>query len=329
MSTIDREAMQWLLRSSGRALDVRERAEFDRWYGADIRHQGAYLRARAINNALERATVQESLRPARQRLEHEWAGASWKQPSPRRTFLRFGALAASVAALAATTLFFGQDSGTIITTARGELRKVPLADHSVATVNSDSQVRVSMGRAAREVELVQGEACFEVAQDKARPFLVEAGDARVRAVGTEFSVRRHAGGAEVLVTEGVVEVWSSGGTAGKRRLAAGERAFVSERAASISVVRQPEEVARKLAWREGRLIFMNQTLADAVADFNRYSAKPIVIVDPALNSKIFVGQYQINAPELFAKDVSAFLGVPIDVGADRIRIGAGRGNGPI
>jgi transmembrane sensor len=329
MSTIDHEAMQWLLRLNGRTPDARERAEFDRWYGADIRHQGAYLRARAINNALEQATVQQSVRPARERLQHEWTGASWKQEKPRRAFLRFGAMAAGVAMLAATGLYFGHDSATTITTARGELRKVPLADQSMATLNSDTRVRSSMGGTVREVELVQGEACFDVARDKSRPFVVAAGDARVRAVGTEFSVRRHAGGAEVLVTEGVVEVWSSAGTAGKRRLGAGERAFVPERAASISVARQPEEIARKLAWREGRLIFMNQTLADAVADFNRYSAKPIVIVDPALGSKTFVGQYQINAPELFARDVSAFLGVPVDVGAERIVIGAGRGDGPI
>ena len=69
------------------------------------------------------------------------------------------------------------------------------------------------------------------------------------------------------------------------------------------------------------MIFNNQTLSEAVADFNRYSPRKIIIVDPQLWNRKLVGQYQIDEPELFAKDVSTFLNVPIVITADKIMIG--------
>ena len=321
MSTIDNEALHWVICQTGGALDDAGRAAFDAWYGADIRHQGAYLRAMAINRALDQALVQKNLRPRRDRLALEWAGASWNQVNSRRAFLMTGAAAAGIAVLLAPVVFRGAPDRAILTTAKGEFRKVPLADKSVATINGGSRIEVRLTQQKRQVSLTRGEAWFEVAKDKSKPFIVDAGDVLVRAVGTAFGVRRYANGAEVLVTEGTVEVWSREGSAPKRLLTAGEHAFVDGRGADISVARQPREVARKLAWREGKLIFNNQTLSEAVADFNRYSPRKIIIVDPRLLNRKLVGQYQIDAPELFAKDVSSFLDVPIVITADKIMIG--------
>jgi transmembrane sensor len=321
MSTIDHEALQWVIRHNAGALDDAGRAAFDAWFAADIRHQGAYLRATAINRALDQALVQNTLRPRRERLAVEWAGASWNRANSRRAFLVTGGLAAGIAVLAGPALFRAAPDRAVLTTAKGEFRKVPLADKSVATINSGSRVEVRLTQQKREVNLTRGEAWFEVAKDKSKPFIVDTGEVLVRAVGTAFGVRRYANGAEVMVTEGTVEVWSRDGTAHKRLLTAGEHAFVDNHATDIAVARQPREVARKLAWREGKLIFNNQTLSEAVADFNRYSPRKIVIVDPQLWNRKLVGQYQIDAPELFARDVSTFLNVPIVITADKIMIG--------
>ncbi|MTV36052.1 FecR family protein [Duganella radicis] len=321
MSTIDQEALAWVIHQSSRALDKSELQALDAWLAGDIRHQGAYLRARAINLALDRATMQESLRPARQRLKEELSVTPWIPAPDRRAFLAFGGVTAGVAALALARLIPTFSDKTVLTTAKGEFRKVPLEDRSVADINSGSHVEVRMTRQKRQVVLKTGEVWVEVAKDKAKPFIVEAGEVRVRAVGTAFGVRRYRNGAEVLVTEGTVEIWSNEGTARKRLLKAGERAYVADFASNISVDRQPKEVERKLAWREGKLVFNNQTLSEAVADFNRYSLKKIIIVDPNLMNKKLVGQYQIDAPELFAQDVSAFLDVPFKVTAENIMIG--------
>ncbi|MCS0628172.1 FecR domain-containing protein [Telluria mixta] len=321
MSTIDRQAMDWVVRQSDRVLDEAQRREFDAWFEADIRHQGAYLRAVAINRALNQATVQESLRPKRERLEAEWAGASWRRTGSRRAFLAAGGMATGVAVFALTRLFAADK--TVLTTAKGEFRKVPLADKSVADINSGSLLEVRMTPQQRQVTLKKGEVWLEVAKDRTKPFIVEAGQVRVRAVGTAFGVRRFGNGAEVLVTEGTVEVWSNDGSARKRLVTAGERSFVPDQAENIAVARQPVEVQRKLAWREGKLIFDNQTLSEAVADFNRYSEKKIVIADPALGRRKLVGQYQIDAPELFAQDVGAYLAIPVTVTAETIVLGRG------
>ncbi|MDK6076038.1 FecR family protein [Massilia varians] len=321
MSAIDKEALRWVVRKSTRPLDADERTAFDAWFSADVRHQGAFLRATAIDEIVSEASVDEPVRAGLERPEKEWAGAAWMQPASRRAFLRYGGLAAGVALVVGAVMLPAQESSTVLATVKGEFRKVPLADSSVVSLNSASQVEVRLSRTARHIDLKQGEAWFDVAKDKSKPFVVAADDVRVRAVGTAFAVRRFSNGADILVTEGTVEVWSQGGTAQKRLLHAGEQAFVGNRATRIAATRAPLDIERKLAWRQGRLVFRNQTLGAAVADFNRYSARRIVIADPRLMDKTLVGQYQIDAPEHFARDVGSFLEVPVSITGDSIVIG--------
>src|SRR3546814_6338531 len=127
----------------------------------------------------------------------------------------------------------------------------------------------------RQIALKSGEAWFQVAKDRARPFVVEIGDVRVRAVGTAFSVRREANGVDVQVTEGVVEVWRVGDEANIRRVSAGKRAFVAPDKAVVSVAAATEAIDRALAWRTGQLVFDGDTVAEAVAEFNRYNVRKI------------------------------------------------------
>ncbi len=85
-----------------------------------------------------------------------------------------------------------------------------MEDGSRITLNTDSQIRVDLTVKERRVELQQGEAFFEVAHDASRPFIVRAGNKRVIAVGTRFSVRREANDVRVVVTEGKVRVETEG-----------------------------------------------------------------------------------------------------------------------
>lgn len=333
MSKIDDEALEWVARQAAKALDEGERATFDAWYAASPRHQGAYLRASAIQHSLNQMSFQENLRPGPQVGHDKWhdevqshAEAAPTEPAQHthnwRRLLVSSALAAGLAAVAFSGLGPEAVDRTLLQTAQGEFRKVPLTDKSVVSINSASHVEVELTKSERRVLLKNGEAWFEVAKDKAKPFIVSAGDVRVRAVGTAFAVRRHQGGADVLVTEGVVEVWSEKGAAPKTRMAAGGQAFVSDGAPDIVVTRDLGEVERRLAWRTGQLVFRNEILADAVADFNRYNARQLVIVDPALRRKTLVGNYRLDQPEHFADDLRALWNVPVTVTADSIRIGA-------
>lgn len=321
MSDIEEAALAWALRHAAGKLDPREQAEFDAWHAANPRHQGAFLRARALHYTFDHIAIQPGPRPG---------GDADSEPAPRapragrgrRTALVSGMLAAGVAALAMGPLRGLFAERPVYRTARGEFRKVPLADRSVVSLNSGSDMEVVLTDSERRILLNRGEAWFEVAKDRAKPFIVESGDVRVRAVGTAFAVRRYGNGADVMVTEGLVEVWSSAGSARRQRLPAGTQSFVAERADHIAVTRNPEDIERRLAWRKGQLVFRNQTLADAAADFNRYNARQIVIADPALGRRSVVGQYETDQSERFAQDVQALLRVPVSFTGERITIGA-------
>lgn len=322
MSRIDAEAAEWVARRAGTTDPATEQA-FQAWHDADRRNAGAYLRAEAAWMLLDRAQVLTHGVGTGQAdiLSSPLATAptlpAKAHPSRRRLLL--GGLAASI--LAALGVGYTASRRATYETRRGELRNVPLSDRSLAAINTDSHVEVVMGERSRKVQLVKGEAWFEVAKNPDAPFVVSAGDVRVRAIGTAFSVRRHADGADVLVTEGTVETWSVRDPEKRTRLSAGSRAFVAEAAQPVAVIAQAEEIDRRLAWREREIILREESLASAAADFNRYNDQKIIIADESLRDVKLVGGFQVDRPEAFARAVHSAFGVPVSIRHDRIIIG--------
>jgi transmembrane sensor len=191
----------------------------------------------------------------------------------------------------------------------GEIRRVPLADGSLVAINTKTALEVVMKPKARRILLKEGEAWFQVAKDPTRPFVVAAGQVRVRAVGTAFSVRRDAepgAGVDVMVTEGVVETWVEGDESSRRRVSAGSRIILAS-TASPTVAESPSQIERSLAWRNGEIALDGESLEQAARLFNRYNSRQIVIDDPALARERFVGLFQTNEPESFAAAVAATL----------------------
>lgn len=306
MSRIDDEAAAWLARRQDR--QAWDEAGFQAWYDADPRHQGAYLRAEAAWHLLGQA---QGL---------SLASVPVRKKGFDRRLLLSGAAAAALGALMVGVVIRNRMT---LTTARGELRNVPLRDKSLAMINTDSQIEVDIGHSLRHVRLDKGEAWFQVAKNPEAPFVVSAGDVRVRAVGTAFSIRRRDDGADVMVTEGTVETWRTGDPQTRTRLTAGNTAFVPYAgAARTDIAYQPAEVTRKLAWREREIILKQETLSDAAAEFNRYNAVQIVISDPALNHERLVGGFRVDEPDSFARAVHAALDVPVEIDDTHIVIGA-------
>jgi len=86
----------------------------------------------------------------------------------------------------------------------GKQSTIVLADGSSVHLNTNSQIQVDYTDGYRNIHLIQGEAHFDVAENKAKPFRVYAGKGRVQAVGTSFTVYLNEKDIEVLVTEGKV-----------------------------------------------------------------------------------------------------------------------------
>jgi len=206
-------------------------------------------------------------------------------------------------------------------TAIGEQRTVELKDGSTIYLNAHSQVKVDFSRGLREVYLLDGEAIFKVKQDTARPFRVHVGDASIQAVGTQFDVHRLTGQTNVAVIEGKVRISASEGVsppsqetrgiASEAILAAGETATIM----ALGKVTQPAavDVADATAWRQHRLVFRKQTLADMALEFNRYNREPQIRVEgEALKTREFNGVFDADDPESLVRFLESLDGIAVD-----------------
>ncbi len=308
---IERHAAEWVTRSD-RGLQEQEVAQLQDWLDSDPRCRGALLKAEAAWALLDRGRLLSGQKPS----------ARWSAAGGRSGLRWAGVLAA--AALGALMIWGGavslSGSGEDYRTRIGEVRRIALSDGSLAEINTDSRIAVAMEPTRRTVALKEGEAWFEVAKDAVRPFVVEAGEVRVQALGTAFSVRRFDDHVEVVVTEGLVEAWRVGAEEGKLRLSAGARATVESGRLPVAVEQAPAAVERRLAWRSGQVALHGESLAEAVAEFNRYNTRKLVIDDAALASEQLVGWFRTHEPEGFARAVASTLEARVQIDGEQIRI---------
>jgi len=219
------------------------------------------------------------------------------------------AAAAAVCALAlATTLVvpWTIDRLNTYATHTGEQRSIRLDDGSRVQMNARSRFIVRYSANARDLELVEGEAVFDVEHDPSRPFRVHTGDAVIQAVGTQFNVYRQASGHTVVsVLEGVVQVThgSTGATtriasdppAPQVRIRAGQGADVSP-SGSIEK-RENTDVARVMSWQNRRLVFREDRLENIAAEFARYSPYHWDLRGASVKDKRITGTFDADDPQ--------------------------------
>lgn len=289
------EASTWFTELHGDALDPAAQAEFNAWLRRSPEHVQAYLQIAALwedadmlasrlgadfEDLIARARQEQNVYPL------EWARESaptsraaevpTKQPvgSGHRGLLP---IAASVAALLVTAASWLYLQRGVYSTDIGEQRSITLEDGSSVELNARSRLKVHFTERQRSVELIAGQALFRVAKDPARVFVVQSGDARVRAVGTEFDVYRKRSGTIVTVVEGRVAATSEHDA--EVLLQAGEQLMVSAVAPAAPKL---VDTAMATAWTEKKLAFDGTPLREAVEEFNRYNRRQLVIRDPSL-----------------------------------------------
>lgn len=175
-------------------------------------------------------------------------------------------------------------------TALGERRSVALADGSRVTLDTGSAVVIDWHLRGRRAVLTQGRAQFAVAPARGdalrRPFEVRAGDSRIRVVGTVFDVRLQSAQAMVTVFEGSVLVRQAPGVSPSRAalgadlppvlLGPGQRWSAREGGAPAV---QSVDTAAASAWRDGRLVFSDTPLVQALNDVQAYRRAPLRLHD--------------------------------------------------
>lgn len=295
------QAAEWLLRAASADWSPDDQIKLDGWLGASEFHRASYWRLEA---AWHEAARLAALQPAN--------GGT----AVLRRLLSLGTLKAAVATMligvAATAAYQAYTTPAVTTyaTAVGGHRTLTLPDGTVIELNTDTVVSVANDLSQRTVWLTKGEALFEVKHDRRHPFTVIAGDHKVTDLGTKFVVRQSDHRVEVALIEGRAQFETIGGQLPARstELLPGEVAVAS--GSSMSVTKMPiKQVSDELAWRKGLLVFDGTTLADAVAEFNRYNTEKIVIRGPSLAQLRVNGTFPVHARHDFAEVTRAVFGL--------------------
>lgn len=323
--TAEDAAAGWLARLRSGAVTAKEREAFVAWREADPAHRAAFEAVERAWSATGEAAGHEAVRAMR--------AAALASSSRRRKWIPMGVAAAvlvvvgiAAAWVAYRTSFMmpgsplaqlvagaNPDRPPFFSTAVGERSTVALDDGSTIVLNTQTRVRVDYGAAERAVILLKGQALFEVAKDPQRPFVVRAGDRRIRALGTAFDVRLNEDEVRVTLLEGRVAVEEALVTRPdqparrpprRSELTAGQQ-LVATTAGADQVL--AADVERVTSWREGRLIFENELLNEAVAEVNRYSDRKIMLTDPSLNDLRVSGVFRTGSPTSFVGALSDYF----------------------
>jgi transmembrane sensor len=309
------DAATWIVRLQAEDLDESDALAFDAWLTAAPANAQAYDDALRTSREFDAqaGAVRDGLRARR---------------APRLIFGRLAAAAGAIAATVAAAVLVipalaPPPPTSVYATRTGEHRSVILADGSRIDLNAGTRLRVTLRRHERQVVMDQGQAVFDVAADRRRPFLIAAGDRTVRVVGTQFDVRRRAGRVSVTVTRGTVEVAPNGQGAGRAyRLHPGQRLEHQEGATLAQVtVATPDQA---LGWRSGRLVYRDQPLAGVVADLNAEFPHPIRIDDPELAATPISGVLILDDEDAVVRRLALLVSaqaVPLDGGVVLLRAG--------
>lgn len=310
----DQEAAAWFAQLNALSVKTKALEDFQVWRRDPV-NDAAYERIEAIWARAGRLSqhpdtardVADALARTRR---PDGLGRLWS----RKARLGYGAVALAAAATLAVTFVIGR--GEAYETGLGEQRLVSLEDGTRLRLDTDTEVRVRFSRSGRTVTLNRGQAFFEVAHDRARPFVVRADGVAVRALGTRFDVRRLNGEVQVTLVEGSVEVTDTAADA-RWRMTPGEGLSTDGQALPAP---EPVDVAKATSWTSGRLIFRTTPLAQAVAEVNRYSAQKVVIDTPDLQAVPVNGVFEVGDTQAFVAAVSGLFQLQVTQTKDEVRL---------
>lgn len=278
------EAAEWFTAMQSRQVSAAERARFLEWLAQSAENVNEYLQMASVWRDLGNTAVPTTQIEALVALARRDAASGnvvdlrtnvRAKPEKRGRRLRVAAAAAALLMAGAAAWFWADGAiyGQRYSTGIGEQTAFSLPDGSVVNLNTRSKMRAHMSASERRIELIEGEAMFQVAKDPARPFRVYAGATVAQAVGTVFNVYRQDNAATVTVIEGKVLVAA-------HELEARGQARVSDG----GEVRTASNVALEpiTAWKDRKLIFEGESLREIVQEFNRYNALQLRVEDPEL-----------------------------------------------
>lgn len=299
-------AAGWRMRMDDAAWSPADEAALDAWLAEDPAHEEAFAATGDVFDFFdEHATAPEMMRARRDAIDraqkqagHRWG--RWNAPAPAR--IAAGLAAAAVLGAGVYPLVDGKD---VYRTDFGERRVVTLADGSKLSLDGQTKIVVRYTKGARELKLISGQARFDVAKDPLRPFKVAARDQTVVATGTAFNIDVSAPVVCVTLIEGKALVLRR--EAKPIELEGGEQLIASARP-----LIEKASISEATAWQQGKIIFDDEPLAQAVERVNRYSERKVVVDASAKNEHVS-GVFNAGDVDAFVEAVTYYL--PVEAAA--------------
>jgi transmembrane sensor len=343
-AAIAEQASAWFVENRSGALDPDARARFTAWLQASPVHVQEYLGVAVLAGDLPAAvndpdfSLESLLAEARADVGNiVTLDPPLPMNAPASPRLRVSgpwsiamAAAASIVVVVSAAIWSGRDGerfGLPMTynTAHGEQSVRQLPDGSVLHLNTDSEVIVRYSGGERVIDLNRGEALFQVAHDSQRRFRVEASEAGIIAVGTQFDVHSRPGAVTVTVVEGTVAVFTDTPpppTPGNLlppttlRVGAGYQVEVDGRVGTP----RPVDAHAAVAWLHRQIAFDNRPLGEVADEFNRYGRIVIEIDDPDLRAMPISGIFDAYDADSFAAFLATLDGVVVQKTPTSIRV---------
>lgn len=304
------EAAAWRARLSDSGQD--SSSAFETWLAQDPANETAWRQIeRPLVLFADNATSPRLIAARRDALAR-----AHRRAQPRQ--LAFARVAACFAMIALSALFYAgaawwQARPDVYQTAHGERRMVLLADGSRLSLDAETEVRVRIEEDARKLELLRGQARFDVAHDAARAFSVRVGDRVVVATGTAFNIDMLGPKVVITLVEGGVEVVPNRAVAMPSApsapkvvtMKAGQQlALLPQR---VPVLKE-SDVAEATAWTAGQLIFSDEPLASVALRVGRYSKHALRVAPDAARLRVS-GVFQSDDVDGFIQSITAYLPV--------------------
>ncbi len=295
------EAARWFVRLHGGA-SAPDTAAWRAWMDASPEHAREYTAFEALWRDFDTTAGTQALADAAQRLSGQ------RSRTRRRTLVRgtLGLASLGLAGLLGRHGWNAWQDSTLYAQSRatgtGERVALHLPDGSRLTLGPASGAALRYSRRQRAVVLERGEAVFDVARDAARPFVIDAGGARITVLGTRFAVSLLPGLVRVSVAHGTVELAAQGGAASPLRLNAGEVGEVDEIASAAHLPRRVQRDAQDAfaAAERGLIVFDQASLPEIAATLSRWRRQPVHAEGPAGGGPRITAAVQ-------ARDVEGFI----------------------
>lgn len=315
-SALSKTAAKWFIRMQEAAPDSIERSQFEVWLMQNPLHQQEYTSIGEAWNGIDSIDELKKLVDAKQAKQT----TQRMNQSKRAKKIKNALAAISACIVFAFAGLIGQQqyqqwqAAPIMQlasqTSTAQLATQTLEDGSQITLNAQSQIQVTYYRHQRHVNLLKGEAIFNVQKDASRPFVVETNNAKITVLGTRFAVNKLSQLVRVSVDHGKVQVESKA-DGGKLILQNGQ---VAEIPNGQAVQPKNAQATDYFKFATGTIVFNQADMLEVAEVLSRYRQKKVAVKGSSQDNISAV--FQVKDTETFINTLPKIANVTISQTAE-------------